>query len=89
MICKKQILFTLYKKQMHFNRAPETCQRLKRIFKEHIYGDDAASDRSSPECVWGKKWDSIVTMDDATDEHYGMSFTDQAETSVTFQGGMM
>lgn len=43
-------------------------------------------DGSSHEWVPGKKWDLIVTMDDATGEHYSMFFVDEEGTASSFQG---
>jgi hypothetical protein len=43
-------------------------------------------DGSSHEWVTGKKWDLIVTMDDATSEHYSMFFVEEEGTSSSFQG---
>lgn len=43
-------------------------------------------DSSTHEWVPFKKWDLIVTMDDATNEHYSMFFTDQEGTESSFQG---
>jgi hypothetical protein len=43
-------------------------------------------DGSTHEWVTGKKWDLIVTMDDATSEHYSMFFTDEEGTASSFQG---
>ena len=34
----------------------------------------------------GKNWDLIVTMDDATNEHYSMFFVDEEGTACSFQG---
>ena len=34
----------------------------------------------------GQLWDLIVTMDDATSEHYSMFFVDQEGTRSSFQG---
>ena len=34
----------------------------------------------------GQKWDLIVTMDDATSEHYSMFFVDEEGTQSSFQG---
>jgi hypothetical protein len=36
--------------------------------------------------VPGKKWDLIVTMDDATSEHYSMFFVPEEGTASSFQG---
>jgi transposase len=43
-------------------------------------------DGSSHEWVLGKKWDLIVTMDDATNEHYSMFFVHEEGTASSFQG---
>ena len=43
-------------------------------------------DGSTHEWVSGKKWDLIVTMDDATSEHYSMFFVDEEGTDSSFQG---
>jgi hypothetical protein len=43
-------------------------------------------DGSKHEWVSGKKWDLIVTMDDATNEHYSMFFVDEEGTASSFQG---
>ncbi len=43
-------------------------------------------DGSNHEWVPGKKWDLIVTMDDATNDHYSMFFTREEGTTSSFQG---
>lgn len=43
-------------------------------------------DGSRHEWVAGKSWDLIVTMDDATSEHYSMFFVDEEGTQSSFQG---
>ena len=43
-------------------------------------------DGSRHEWVPGKEWDLIVTMDDATSEHYSMFFVDEEGTASSFQG---
>lgn len=43
-------------------------------------------DGSTHEWVAGKKWDLIVTMDDATNEHYSMFFVDEEGTASSLQG---
>ena len=43
-------------------------------------------DGSTHEWVPGKMWDLIVTMDDATNEHYSMFFVQEEGTSSSFQG---
>lgn len=43
-------------------------------------------DGSSHQWVSGVRWDLIVTMDDATNEHYSMFFVDEEGTASSFQG---
>jgi transposase len=43
-------------------------------------------DGSSHEWVPGKQWDLIVTMDDATSEHYSMFFVEEEGTVSSFAG---
>jgi len=43
-------------------------------------------DGSTHEWVPDKKWDLIVTMDDATNEHYSMFFVDEEGTASSFRG---
>jgi hypothetical protein len=43
-------------------------------------------DGSSHEWVPGKMWDLIVTMDDATNEHYSMFFVEEEGTGSSFRG---
>lgn len=43
-------------------------------------------DGSWHEWVEGKKWDLIVTMDDATNEHYSMFFVEEEGTESSFIG---
>ena len=43
-------------------------------------------DGSTHEWIAGQKWDLIVTMDDATNEHYAMTFVDEEGTVSSFDG---
>lgn len=43
-------------------------------------------DGSTHEWVAGQRWDLIVTMDDATNEHYAMAFVEEEGTASSFQG---
>jgi transposase len=43
-------------------------------------------DGSTHEWIAGRKWDLIVTMDDATNEHYDMFFVEQEGTASSFRG---
>ena len=54
--------------------------------RAHLPGMLLHQDGSSHEWVSGKKWDLIVTMDDATNEHYSMFFVEEEGTASSFQG---
>jgi len=43
-------------------------------------------DGSRHEWVPGALWDLIVTMDDATNEHYSMLFVEEEGTASSFRG---
>ena len=43
-------------------------------------------DGSTHEWVSGQKWDLIVTMDDAPNEHYSMFFVEEEGTASSFRG---
>lgn len=43
-------------------------------------------DGSTHQWVPGKQWDLIVTMDDATNEHYSMFFVEEEGTASSFRG---
>jgi hypothetical protein len=43
-------------------------------------------DGSTHEWVEGKKWDLIITVDDATSEHYSMFFVEEEGTISSFRG---
>lgn len=58
----------------------------KRRERAHIPGVMLHQDGSRHEWVPGKKWDLIVTMDDATNEHYSMFFVDEEGTASSFYG---
>jgi hypothetical protein len=58
----------------------------KRRERVPIPGMMLHQDGSNHEWVPGKKWDLIVTMDDATSEHYSMFFVAEEGTVSSFQG---
>ena len=58
----------------------------KRRERAHLPGMMLHQDGSTHEWVLGKKWDLIVTMDDATNEHYSMFFVEEEGTASSFQG---
>ena len=43
-------------------------------------------DRSTHEWVPGQHWDLVITLDDATSEHYSMLFVEEEGTASSFQG---
>ena len=58
----------------------------KRRERAHLPGMMLHQDGSRHEWVSGKKWDLIVTMDDATNEHYSMFFVEEEGTGSSFEG---
>jgi hypothetical protein len=58
----------------------------KRRERAPLQGMLLHQDGSTHEWVPGKKWDLIVTMDDATNEHYSMFFVDEEGTASSFHG---
>lgn len=67
-------------------KAGKKGKHRKRRERSPLPGMMLHQDGSSHEWVWGKKWDLIVTMDDATNEHYSMFFVLQEGTISSFQG---
>jgi transposase len=68
------------------SRAPKRGAHRKRRERSPIPGMMLHQDGSTHEWVPGKKWDLIVTMDDATNEHYSMFFVDEEGTDSSFRG---
>lgn len=58
----------------------------KRRERSALPGMMIHQDGSTHEWVVGQKWDLIVTMDDATSEHYAMFFVDEEGTASSFRG---
>jgi len=75
-----------------FAKRRDCCQRKKK--GEHrkrresspLPGMMIHQDGSRHEWVGGKKWDLIITMDDATNEHYSMFFVEEEGTMSSFKG---
>jgi len=67
-------------------RAPKKGTHRKRRERAPLPGMMLHQDGSNHEWVLGKKWDLIVTMDDATSEHYSMFFVPEEGTASSFQG---
>ena len=58
----------------------------KRRERSPMVGMMVHQDGSTHEWVMGCVWDLIVTMDDATGEHYSMFFVEQEGTASSFRG---
>jgi len=68
------------------SKAPKRGVHRKRRERAPLPGMMLHQDGSNHEWVLGKKWDLIVTMDDATSEHYSMFFVQEEGTDSSFQG---
>ena len=67
-------------------RARKRGTHRKRRERSPLPGMMIHQDGSSHEWVSGQKWDLIVTMDDATNEHYSMFFVAEEGTLSSFRG---
>ncbi|OGT93293.1 MAG: transposase [Gammaproteobacteria bacterium RIFOXYA12_FULL_61_12] len=67
-------------------KAPGRGQHRKRRERAAWAGMMLHQDASTHEWVPGVKWDLVVTMDDATNEHYSMRFVEQEGTASRFLG---
>lgn len=67
-------------------RAPKRGAHRKRREASPIPGMMLHQDGSRHEWVPGHEWDLIVTMDDATNEHYSMFFVEEEGTASSFMG---
>lgn len=67
-------------------KAPKRGAHRKRRDRAPWPGMMVHQDGSTHEWVQGSKWDLIVTMDDATNEHYSMFFVDEEGTLSSFRG---
>jgi transposase len=67
-------------------KKPKRGTHRKRRDRKPLPGMMLHQDGSRHEWVSGKKWDLIVTMDDATNEHYSMFFVEEEGTASSFQG---
>lgn len=84
--------YTWVKKELQkaqlVSRAPKRGVHRKKRERVPLPGMMIHQDGSKHEWVPGKLWDLIVTMDDATNEHYSMFFCDEEGTASSFQGVM-
>ena len=67
-------------------KAPKRGAHRKRRERSAMPGMLIHQDGSTHEWVPDQKWDLIVTMDDATSEHYSMFFVDEEGTRSSLQG---
>ena len=67
-------------------KAPGQGRHRKRRARAPVRGMLVHQDGSTHEWVAGQRWDLIVTMDDATSEHYSMFFVAEEGTASSFQG---
>ena len=58
----------------------------KRRERSALPGMMIHQDGSTHEWIAGQMWDLIVTMDDATSEHYSMTFVEEEGTTSSFRG---
>lgn len=58
----------------------------KRRERSPLPGIMIHQDGSTHEWIAGQQWDLIVTLDDATSEHYSMFFTEEEGTASSFRG---
>jgi len=68
------------------NKASKKGKHRKRRDPAPMTGMILHQDASTHEWVAGKKWDLVVTMDDATNEHYSMFFVHEEGTASSFRG---
>jgi len=68
------------------NKAPRRGVHRKRRERAPLPGMMIHQDGSRHEWVPGQEWDLIVTMDDATNEHYSMFFVPEEGTRSSFRG---
>lgn len=67
-------------------RAKKRGAHRKKRERAMMIGMMLHQDGSTHEWVAGQQWDLIVTMDDASSEHYSMFFVEEEGTASSFQG---
>ena len=67
-------------------KAKQRGQHRKRRERAPLPGLLVHQDASRHEWVAGQQWDLVVTMDDATSEHYSMFFVAEEGTASSFRG---
>ena len=82
--------YSWVKKELQSARLVPKCKKKgthrKRREPSPLPGMMLHQDGSTHEWVEGKWWDLIVTMDDATNEHYSMFFVNEEGTASSFRG---
>lgn len=82
--------YTWVKRQLQqaelIRKAPKRGAHRKRRERAPLPGMLMHQDGSRHEWVPDQRWDLIVTMDDATSEHYAMQFVAEEGTRSSFQG---
>ena len=68
------------------NKGKQQGQHRKRRERSPLPGMMLHQDGSTHEWIDGHKWDLIVTLDDATSEHYSMFFVEEEGTASSFRG---
>ena len=67
-------------------KAPGRGKHRKRRARAPLVGMMLHQDGSTHEWVPDRQWDLIVTLDDATSEHYSMFFVEEEGTASSFRG---
>ena len=67
-------------------KAPGRGKHRKRRERAPLPGMMIHQDGSTHEWVPGHHWDLIITLDDATSEHYSMAFVEEEGTDSSFEG---
>jgi hypothetical protein len=67
-------------------KVPKRGAHRKRRDRAPLPGMLLHQDGSRHEWVEDQRWDLIVTMDDATNEHYAMQFVEEEDTRSSLQG---
>jgi len=67
-------------------KAPARGKHRRRRARAPLRGMMLHQDGSTHEWVAARQWDLIITLDDATSEHYSMFFVEQEGTASSFRG---
>ena len=67
-------------------KAPGRGKHRRRRERAPLRGMMLHQDGSTHEWVPGQHWDLVITLDDATSEHYSMFFVEEEGTASSFQG---